>query len=94
MSTIRFSGVWSDRRFLEAANRLQQWIEDKDLSILDPFKYGYYNDPFTPAFLRRNEVLVPVIKQSSLGPKIDKTASDPCLCACTGYFNLFPTGRN
>ena len=61
MSTIRFSGVWSDRRFLEAANRLQQWIEDEDLSILDPFKYGYQSDPFTPAFLRRNEVLVPVI---------------------------------
>ena len=61
MATVRFFGVWSYRRFLEAANRLQRWIEDEDLSILGPFEYGYYNDPFTPAFLRRNEVLVPVI---------------------------------
>ena len=61
MASIRFSGVWSDRRFLEAANRLHQWIEDKGLSIQGPFEYGYYNDPFTPTFLRRNEVLVPVI---------------------------------
>ena len=61
MATIRFSGVWSDRRFLEAANRLKWWIENENLSIQGPFEYGYYNDPFTPAFLRRNEVLVPVI---------------------------------
>ena len=60
VATIRFSGVWSDRRFDDAAHRLQQWIEDKGLSIQGPFEYGYYNDPFTPAFLRRNEVLVPV----------------------------------
>ena len=61
MSTIRFSGVWSDRRFLETANRLQWWIEDEGLSILGPFGYGYYNDPFTPTSLRRNEILLPVI---------------------------------
>ena len=61
MATIRFSGVWSDRRFEEAANRLRRWIEGEGLGIQGPFEYGYYNDPFTPAFLRRNEVLVPVI---------------------------------
>ena len=64
MATIRFSGIWSDRRFLEAANRLQRWIEDEGLSIQGPIEYGYYNDPFTPAFLRRNEVLLPVIGRS------------------------------
>ena len=61
MATIRFSGVWSDRRFNEATNRLRRWIESNDFSINGQFEYGYYNDPFTPAFLRRNEVLVPVI---------------------------------
>ena len=60
MATIRFSGVWSDRRFDEATNRLRRWIDSKDFSIKGQFEYGYYNDPFTPAFLRRNEVLVPV----------------------------------
>ncbi|MEM9496561.1 MAG: heme-binding protein [Pseudomonadota bacterium] len=64
MASIRFSGVWSDTRFDEATNRLQRWIEDKGLSIQGPFEYGYYNDPFTPAFLRQNEVLVPVIDWS------------------------------
>ncbi len=29
MSIIRFSGVWSNKHFNEAANRLQQWIEDE-----------------------------------------------------------------
>ena len=60
MATIRFSGVWSDRRFNQATNRLRRWIESNDFSINGQFEYGYYNDPFTPAFLRRNEVLVPV----------------------------------
>ena len=60
MATIRFSGIWSDRRFHEAANRLERWIEVEGLRMQGPFEYGYYNDPFTPAFLRRNEVLVPV----------------------------------
>jgi effector-binding domain-containing protein len=64
MATLRFSGVWSDRRFEEAANRLRRWIEGEGLRIQGPFEYGYYNDPFTPAFLRRNEVLVPVIFRS------------------------------
>lgn len=60
MAAIRFSGVWSDARFNEATDRLQAWIRDAGLRVIGPVEYGYYNDPFTPAFLRRNEVLVPV----------------------------------
>ena len=66
MATIRFSGVWSDRRFDEATDRLRRWIETKGLSIEGQFEYGYYNDPFTPAFLRRNEVLVQVIVRDEI----------------------------
>lgn len=66
VAAIRFSGVWSDTRFDEAASRLRHWIEDEGLSVQSPIEYGYYNDPFTPAFLRRNEVLVPVIGRSDI----------------------------
>ena len=63
MASLRFSGVWSDTRFTAASERLKQWVESEGLSVEGPFEYGYYNDPFTPAFLRRNEVLVPVSGQ-------------------------------
>ncbi|MEM8803039.1 MAG: heme-binding protein [Pseudomonadota bacterium] len=66
MATIRFSGVWTDERFNNAADRLKQWIENEGLSIQGPVEYGYYNDPFTPAFLRRNEVLIPVVRSGSV----------------------------
>jgi hypothetical protein len=35
------------------------------LSPLGPPTYAYYNDPFTPGFLRRNEIQLPV-KRSAL----------------------------
>lgn len=60
MATVRFSGRWSDRKFNEQANRLIDWIETQGLRPLGQPEYGYYNDPFTPAFLRRNEVLIEV----------------------------------
>ena len=27
--------------------------------------YAYYNDPFTPGFLRRNEIIIPITAGSS-----------------------------
>ncbi|MEM9843643.1 MAG: heme-binding protein [Pseudomonadota bacterium] len=62
MATVRFSGRWSDKRFREQTARLLKWIEARGLRPLDQPEYGYYNDPFTPAFLRRNEVLIEVAR--------------------------------
>lgn len=60
MAAIRFSGTWSDDRFRAAAERLLRWVDEQGLHTAGDIEYGYYNDPFTPAFLRRNEVLVPI----------------------------------
>ncbi|MEM6500189.1 MAG: heme-binding protein, partial [Pseudomonadota bacterium] len=60
VAAIRFSGSWSDARFQNASQRLLAWVEEQGFGIDGAVEYGYYNDPFTPAFLRRNEVLVPV----------------------------------
>ncbi|HSO84035.1 MAG TPA: heme-binding protein, partial [Thiocapsa sp.] len=32
----------------------------RGLTAAGPAVYAYYNDPFTPGFLRRNEVLIDV----------------------------------
>lgn len=60
MATVRFSGRWSDKKFREQTKRLIDWMEMRGLRPLGQPEFGYYNDPFTPAFLRRNEVLIEV----------------------------------
>lgn len=60
VATYRFSGRWSDARFAAGAERLRAWIEAEGLSVVGDPEYGYYNDPFTPSFMRRNEVLIEV----------------------------------
>lgn len=60
MVAVRFSGRTDDALIVEQANRLRSWMEGRGLSPIGPPTYAYYNDPFTPGFLRRNEILLPV----------------------------------
>ena len=54
---IRFSGWWSDDLFAEKNAELQAWLARRGLSTVGSPIFAYYNDPFTPGFLRRNEIL-------------------------------------
>lgn len=56
-AAVRFSGWWSDALFQEKDAALRQWMTAKGLTPAGPPILAYYNDPFTPGFLRRNEVL-------------------------------------
>ena len=60
MASVRFSGVATDTLVAEQEARLLAWMTDRGLIPADTPTYAYYNDPFTPGFMRRNEVLVPV----------------------------------
>jgi len=60
VAALRFSGRWTDANFERHASDLAAWIEARGLTPAGPVEYAYYNDPFTPWFLRRNEVLVEV----------------------------------
>lgn len=57
---IRFSGWWSDALFSARNAELQAWIEKRGLTPVGAPTFAYYNDPFTPGFLRRNEILYEV----------------------------------
>ncbi len=59
-AAIRFSGVATDELIAENEAKLRAWLEERGLEILGPPTYAYYNDPFTPGFMRRNEVLFDV----------------------------------
>lgn len=61
-AAVRFSGWWSDDLFAEKDAALRQWMTAQGLTPAGPPILAYYNDPFTPGFLRRNEVLYDVVK--------------------------------
>ncbi len=63
MAAVRYSGVWSEERFLRYKGELESWMANGGLTIVGPAVWARYNAPFTPWFLRRNEVLIPVGKE-------------------------------
>jgi effector-binding domain-containing protein len=61
IAAIRYSGFWSEKAYLLNKAKLDAWIEEKGLTVAGKAVWARYNAPFTPWFMRRNEVLVPVI---------------------------------
>jgi|AntRauTorckE5430_2_1112549.scaffolds.fasta_scaffold00045_23 effector-binding domain-containing protein len=57
---IRFSGINSDQNIQNHEEKLMTYIENNKLSFTGPVKYAFYNPPWTPAFMRRNEVMIEI----------------------------------
>ena len=57
-AVLRFSGGRSAKHEAESLGKLKAWMEVEKLSVLSPPVYGYFDPPWTPAFLRRNEVML------------------------------------
>jgi hypothetical protein len=60
MAAVRFSGRTNDQALSTQQQRLEDWLSARDLRPVGEPVYAYYNDPFTPGPLRRNEVLYQV----------------------------------
>lgn len=60
MAAVRYSGFWSEKRYLRYKLELESWIHHRNLTIVGDPIWARYNPPFTPWFLRRNEILIPV----------------------------------
>jgi hypothetical protein len=60
VAAITYSGTWSESRYEEHKALLDQMMSKRKLKPAGEFIYARYNPPFTPWFMRRNEVLVPV----------------------------------
>lgn len=60
MAAVRYSGTWSEKRYLANKKALETWIREKGLTITGDPVWARYNPPFTLWFLRRNEILIPV----------------------------------
>ena len=59
MAAVRYSGTWSRQRYERNLARLREWMKAQGLAAVGDPVWARYNAPFTPWFLRRNEVLVP-----------------------------------
>lgn len=60
VAAITYSGTWSESRYEEHKALLDQMMSKRRLKPAGGYIYARYNPPFTPWFMRRNEVLVPV----------------------------------
>lgn len=64
-AAVRFSGTWSPQRFEDHRSSLETWLEERGWKALGPPVIARYDPPWTPWFLRRNEILVPVASASA-----------------------------
>jgi len=60
MAAVRYSGFWSEKKYLRYRKKLEAWVQEEGLTIVGDPVWARYNPPFTPWFLRRNEILIPV----------------------------------
>jgi hypothetical protein len=63
MASVQYSGTWSESRYLQYLQELELWIEKNGFRMMGEPVWARYNPPFTPWFLRRNEILIPVDSQ-------------------------------
>ena len=60
MAAVRYSGTWSQKRYERNLARLRDWMKTNGLIAAGEPVWARYNPPFTPWFMRRNEILVPI----------------------------------
>ncbi|MDH3400169.1 MAG: heme-binding protein [Chromatiales bacterium] len=60
MAVREYSGRWTPENFQENKDSLLQALERDGVSTRGPAILARYNSPFTPWFLRRNEVMIQV----------------------------------
>ncbi len=61
VAAVRFSGTWGAEKFEDAARKLASDARAAGLEPADaPPAFARYDPPWTPWFLRRNEVLIPL----------------------------------
>lgn len=60
VAVIRFSGMADDDLIAANTAQLVRWLEREQLTAIGPPTNAFYNAPWIPGFLRRNEVMVEI----------------------------------
>ncbi len=64
-AALRFSGRWSRGRYEEHARRLLDALRKAGIEATGAPRFARFDPPWTPWFMRHNEVVVPVVPPSS-----------------------------
>lgn len=65
VAAIRYSGRWTTRNFDKYESRLMAELLEGNVEVLGETETAFYNPPFVPPFMRRNEILVEVASPPS-----------------------------
>jgi len=65
MAAVRYSGFWSEKKYLRYKKKLEAWIQKEGLTVGGDPIWARYNSPFTLWFLRRNEILIPIKRNNN-----------------------------
>jgi DNA gyrase inhibitor GyrI len=57
-AVLRFSGARNPKTEIQALEQLKKWTKSEGLSVQSTPVYAYFDPPWTPGFLRRNEVML------------------------------------
>ncbi len=60
VAVIRYSGFWTEKSYTAHRLKLEEWIEHQKFQASGPAIWARFNAPYTPWFLRRNEVQIPI----------------------------------
>lgn len=60
VAAYRYSGRRSEKQEKDSMKKLQTWMDANRLKPEGDAFFAYYDPPFTPGPLRRNEVLIPI----------------------------------
>ena len=60
MAVLRYSGRWTERNLVKYEQRLRERLQEHGIEVMGVTESAAYNPPFTPPFMRRNEIMVKV----------------------------------
>ena len=60
MAVIRYSGRWTEKNRSKYEYRLRENLELHEITAISQAETAAYNPPFTPPFMRRNEIMLEV----------------------------------
>jgi hypothetical protein len=67
VAVLRYSGWWSEARYRDRLDRLRAALERDGLAVTGDPVWARFNSPFQLWFLRRNEIWLPVDRESGQG---------------------------
>jgi len=56
VGVVKFSGRWTDKSFADHAEQLRSWLAARGLRSSGDLEVNRYDPPWTPWFMRRNEL--------------------------------------